>query len=123
MAASIAGSYHGSHNASTASNEEESSFLKRVRLLHWVRLGIAGLAIAISIAIIACEAVPYKHYRNTSSFEAVGLYLWPLNFDIRPTIAGLSCGCVVAFLSLVYIVVALLPSVRPPPPSLFTPFD
>jgi len=107
-APSLAGSYH----ASCASNEEESSFLKRIRLLHWVRLGLSFLALGISISIIACEAVPYRHYRHTSSFESVGLYLWPLNFDLRPTIAILACGCVTAFLSLVFIVVALLPSVR-----------
>ncbi|KAL4915506.1 hypothetical protein BDW62DRAFT_122972 [Aspergillus aurantiobrunneus] len=108
FAPSIAGSYH----ASCASNEEESSFLKRIRLLHWVRLALAFLALGISISIIACEAVPYRHYRDTSSasFESAGLYLWPLNLDIRPTIAILACGCVVAFLSLLFIVVALLPS-------------
>ncbi|KAL4880920.1 hypothetical protein BJY04DRAFT_190375 [Aspergillus karnatakaensis] len=105
-AASLAGSYH----ASCASDHEESSFLKRIRLLHWVRLGLSFLALAISVSIIACEAVPYQHYRDTSSYENFGLYLWPLNFDLRPTIAILACGCVIAFLSLIFIVVALLPS-------------
>ncbi|KAL4909941.1 hypothetical protein BDW74DRAFT_144082 [Aspergillus multicolor] len=108
--ASVAESYHGSYHASCASNEEESSFLKRIRLLHWIRLGLSSLALGLSIAIIACETVPYRHYRNTSSLENIGLYLWPLNLDVRPTIAILACGCVVAFLSLVFIVVALLPS-------------
>ncbi|KAL4970284.1 uncharacterized protein BDV14DRAFT_194985 [Aspergillus stella-maris] len=108
--ASLNGSFQGSHQASYASNEEESSFLKRIRLLHWVRLALASLTLAISVAVIACEAVPYRHYRDTSKFEQVGLYLWPLNFDARPTIAILACGCVIAFLSLVFIIVALLPS-------------
>ncbi|KAL6237735.1 hypothetical protein BDW75DRAFT_248488 [Aspergillus navahoensis] len=108
--ASLAESYHGSYHASCASNEEESSFLKRIRLLHWIRLGLSSLALATSIAIIACEVVPYRHYRKTSSFENIGLYLWPINLDIRPTIAVMACGCVVAFLSLLFIVVALLPS-------------
>ncbi|KAL4809311.1 hypothetical protein BDV18DRAFT_131756 [Aspergillus unguis] len=110
MSTSYANSYHGSHNASTASNEEESSFLKRTRHLHLVRLAFAFLTFAISVAIIACEVVPYRHYKATSKFENVGLYLWPLNFDLRPTIATLVCGCIVAFLSLVFVVVALLPS-------------
>ncbi|OJJ63761.1 hypothetical protein ASPSYDRAFT_138532 [Aspergillus sydowii CBS 593.65] len=105
-APSLAGSYH----ASCASNEEESSFLQRIRLLHWVRLGLSFLALGISVSIIACEVVPYRHYRHTSSFESVGLYLWPLNLDLRPTIAILACGCVIAFLSVVFIIVALLPS-------------
>ncbi|KAL3480351.1 hypothetical protein BJX99DRAFT_27875 [Aspergillus californicus] len=105
-AASLTGSYH----ASCASDYEESSFLKRTRFLHWIRLGLASVALIISVSIIACEAVPYRHYRNTSSYENVGLYLWPLNFDLRPTIAILACGCVIAFLSMFFIVVALLPS-------------
>ncbi|KAL5342439.1 hypothetical protein BJX70DRAFT_321846 [Aspergillus crustosus] len=105
-AASLAGSYH----ASCASDHEESSFLKRTRFLHWIRLGLSSLAFGISISIMACEAVPYRHYRDTSSFENVGLYLWPLNFDLRPTIAILACGSVIAVLSLIFIVVALLPS-------------
>ncbi|KAL4873806.1 hypothetical protein BDV12DRAFT_192248 [Aspergillus spectabilis] len=105
-AASLAGSYH----ASCASDEDESSFLKRIRFLHWIRLGLSFLALGISVSIIACESVPYRHYRDTSSFENVGLFLWPLNFDLRPTIAILACGCVIAFLSLIFIVVALLPS-------------
>ncbi|KAL2871811.1 uncharacterized protein BJX67DRAFT_88353 [Aspergillus lucknowensis] len=107
---SPAASLNGSYHASCASDEEESSFLKRIRLLHWVRLGLAFLALAISVSIIACEAVPYRHYRNTSSYEAVGLYLWPLNLDLRPTIAVLACGSVITFLSLFFIVIALLPS-------------
>ncbi|KAL2824957.1 hypothetical protein BDW59DRAFT_81424 [Aspergillus cavernicola] len=104
--ASLAGSYH----ASCASDQEESNFLKRIRFLHWVRLGLAFLALGISVSIIACEGVPYRHYQNTSSYENVGLYLWPLNLDLRPTIAILACGCVIAFLSVFFIVVALLPS-------------
>ncbi|KAL3486815.1 hypothetical protein BJX62DRAFT_15276 [Aspergillus germanicus] len=103
-------SLNGSYHASCASDQEESSFLKRIRALHWVRLGLAFLALGISISIIACEVVPYRHYRSTSAYESVGLYLWPLNFDLRPTIALLACGCVIAFLSLFFIIVALLPS-------------
>ncbi|KKK12245.1 hypothetical protein ARAM_004862 [Aspergillus rambellii] len=105
-AASLTGSYH----ASCASDAEESSFLKQTRYLRWIRIGLAFIILGVSVSLIACEAVPYRYYKKTSSYERVELYLWPLNLDIRPTIAMLACGCVVAFLSLFFIVVALLPS-------------
>ncbi|KAI9368750.1 hypothetical protein BJX61DRAFT_546233 [Aspergillus egyptiacus] len=109
-AASLTGSYHAS--CTSASDEHESKFLKQIRFLNWIRLGLSFLALGISVSIIACEVVPYRHHRSTSSHESVGLYLWPLNLDLRPTIATLSCGCVIALLSLVFIAVALLPSPR-----------
>jgi len=99
----------GSHPYST--DMEESAFLKRSRLIHWARLGLSILITAVSIAIIACEAVPLRHYKDTSKWASDDLPLWPLNFDLRPTVAALACGCVIVNLNLVYVVAALLPSV------------
>ncbi|KAJ5114327.1 hypothetical protein NUU61_000086 [Penicillium alfredii] len=99
----------GSHQTYTA-ELEESAFLRRSRSLHWARLGLSSLIFIAAIAIIPCEAVPLRHYKSTSEWASVGLALWPLNFDLRPTVAALSCGCVITFLSLMYIVAALLPS-------------
>jgi hypothetical protein len=101
----------GSYHASCASDADESKYLKRVQYLRWVRLGLGVLLFSIAISILGCESVPYQHYRRTSAYEKVWLYLWPLNFDIRPSIALLSCGCLIAFMNLAYIVIALLPSV------------
>lgn len=106
---SFGGSYHAS--VSCASNEEESAFLKRARLLRWIRLGLSAVIFSVSVSIIGCEAVPLLHYRRTSAFERFWLFLWPLNFDLRPTIALLACGCVIAFQTVLYIVTTLLPSV------------
>ena len=103
----------GSYHASYASDEAESSFLRRDRYLRVVRLGLAALIFSLGVSIIGCEGVPLHHYRQTSVYEQAWLPLWPLNLDVRPTIAILACGCVVAALNLVYIVVALLPSVSP----------
>ncbi|KAF7592301.1 hypothetical protein BBP40_000432 [Aspergillus hancockii] len=100
----------GSYHASCASDADESKYLKRVQYLRWVRLGLSIILFAIAISIISCESVPYQHYRRTSAYEKIWLYLWPLNLDLRPTIALLSCGCVIAFLNLAYIIIALLPS-------------
>ncbi|KAE8373826.1 hypothetical protein BDV26DRAFT_284778 [Aspergillus bertholletiae] len=99
-----------SYHVSCASDADESRYLQRVRYLGWVRLALGMLIFGVGVSIIGCEAVPFQHYRATSAYGKVGLYLWPLNFDIRPTIALLSCGCIIAFLNLAYAVIALLPS-------------
>ncbi|GLI72086.1 hypothetical protein PoHVEF18_000254 [Penicillium ochrochloron] len=99
-----------SSNASTAGSMDESKFLKRNRALHWARLGLSLLTTTGAVAVIACEAVPLHHYNTTSQWATEGLALWPLNLDMRPTIAALACGCVIAVLNMVYVVVAMLPS-------------
>ncbi|KAJ5970214.1 uncharacterized protein N7479_000132 [Penicillium vulpinum] len=93
-----------------SSDMEESNFLKRNRIIHFTRLGLSFLTFAVAIAVVACEAPPLRHYKNTSQWASVGLALWPLNFDLRPTTAAIACGCVISVLNLVYIAVALLPS-------------
>ncbi|CAK37243.1 hypothetical protein CBS63078_4724 [Aspergillus niger] len=98
---------------STASIEEESKFLTRTQHLRHTRLALAILTFLTSIPTIACEAVALHHYRQTSPYARVWLNLWPLNLDLRPTIALLACGCVIAFQNLLYIVTAVVPSPRP----------
>ncbi|CAI7599998.1 unnamed protein product [Penicillium glandicola] len=93
-----------------SSDMEESKFLKRNRVIHFARLGLSFLTFGVAIAVVACEAPPLRHYKNTSQWASAGLALWPLNFDLRPTIAAISCGCIITILNLVYIAVALLPS-------------
>lgn len=106
---SFSGSYHAS---CTTDPQDSSTYLPRQRMLHRLRLGTAVLVLGAATALIACEAIPLQHYCNTSSMQHVGLVLWPLNFDLRPTIALLSCGCVVAFQILIYIFFAVLPLPR-----------
>lgn len=94
-----------------SSDMEETTFLKRNRVIHFTRLGLSFLIFGIAIAVVACEAPPLRHYKNTYQWASAGLALWPLNFDLRPTTAAVSCGCIITVLNLVYIAVALLPSV------------
>ncbi|CAP79032.1 hypothetical protein E8E15_005369 [Penicillium rubens] len=93
-----------------SSDMEETTFLKRNRVIHFTRLGLSFLIFGIAIAVVACEAPPLRHYKNTYQWASAGLALWPLNFDLRPTTAAVSCGCIITVLNLVYIAVALLPS-------------
>lgn len=112
----------GSYHVSCASDEQESTFLKRARLLRWAQIALGIINFALAVSAIGCEAVPLHHYRRTSAFEHISLYLWPMNLDIRPTIALLACGSVIALLALFHVIVALLPSVCPSPARLFSDF-
>ncbi|KAJ5625214.1 hypothetical protein N7510_001523 [Penicillium lagena] len=102
---STSGSYQG-----RPADLDESNFIRRNRTLHWARLGLSFVILIASVAIIACEAVPLRHYKVTAAWADAGLALWPLNLDTRPTKAALACGCVIAVLNLAYIATALLPS-------------
>ncbi|KAJ5332952.1 hypothetical protein MYU51_005387 [Penicillium brevicompactum] len=93
-----------------SSDMEESTFLKRNRVIHVLRLALSFVILAIAVAVVACEAPPLRRYKSTSQWAPAGLALWPLNFDLRPTVAAITCGCIVAVLNMVYIVTALMPS-------------
>ncbi|KAJ5682951.1 hypothetical protein N7462_006116 [Penicillium macrosclerotiorum] len=108
---SVKSSIAASHTYST--DMEESKFLVRNRSLHVARIALSSLLFIFALAVLVCEAVPYRHYKDTVDAESSGLALWPNNFDTRPTIAALSCGCVIAALNLVYVVIAVIPSPHP----------
>lgn len=103
---STTGSYQG-----RPAHLDESNFIRRNRALHWARTGLSFIILIAAVTIIACEAVPLRHYKVTAAWADAGLALWPLNLDTRPTKAALACGCVIAVLNLAYITIALLPSV------------
>ncbi|CAG8426331.1 unnamed protein product [Penicillium salamii] len=96
-----------------SSDMEEATFLKRNRAIHFSRLALSFLNFAIAIAVVACEAPPLRHYKDTSQWAPAGLALWPLNFDLRPTIAAIACGSIITVLNMVYIAAALMPSPHP----------
>lgn len=96
----------------SASDEQESAYLSRTRTLHWVRIGIAFMLFSASAVVVGTEAAPLHYYNQTKSYSNFYLPLWPLNLDIRQTNALLACGVVILFEAFVYIIIALLPSVR-----------
>jgi hypothetical protein len=103
---STSGSYQG-HPAGL----DESNFIRRNRALHWARLAMSFVILIAAVTIIACEAVPLRHYKVTAAWADAGLALWPMNLDTRPTKAALACGCVIAVMNLAYIATALVSSV------------
>ncbi|KAL1953127.1 hypothetical protein VTO42DRAFT_3562 [Malbranchea cinnamomea] len=99
-------------NASFASDEDESKYLKRTLWLHWARIGLAGLLQVIALIAIACEAHPLHYYHQTRQYEDMWLFLWPQHLEVRPSVAFIVCNTLVFVAATVYVVVALLPSPR-----------
>lgn len=104
-------SLQGSHAPSAASDEDESTYIQRTRILHWIRIGLCMVVFALAIASIGAEGHPLRYYNKTVRYEEMHLPLWPENLELRPTIALITCGIIISLQSLIYVVVALLPSV------------
>ncbi|EEH34217.2 hypothetical protein PAAG_05266 [Paracoccidioides lutzii Pb01] len=108
---SFVGSNHGSQATTlSASDEDESIYLSRTKIFHWIRTFISGLIFAIAVAVIGCEARSLRFYQETSPFKEWGLVLWPEYLDLRPTTALIACGSIIAVLTLAYLIMASLPS-------------
>lgn len=97
---------------SNAADDQEVAYLSRARVLHWTRMAIAVSIVGVATGIVGSEGDALHYYNKTVSYARVGLALWPLNLDIRDTKALLSCGAVILFQVIIFIVVAMLPSPR-----------
>ncbi|PGG99711.1 hypothetical protein GX51_06163 [Blastomyces parvus] len=108
---SLVNSHNGSHATTlAASDENESAYLRRTKIFHWVRISISGLIFAIAVAVIGCEVRSLRFYQQTNPFKDWGLVLWPEKLDLRPTTALIACGSIIAFLTLSYLIFSFLPS-------------
>jgi hypothetical protein len=77
-------------------------------------MGMAITIIGVATGVIGSEGESLRYYNDTKSYSQVGLSLWPLNLDTRGTDALLACGAVIIFQAIIYMAIALLPSVRVP---------
>lgn len=108
------------HSASSAQEEAylRSSFRQRV-----LRLIICVLTLATALAALGVEGHILQSYNETRLGRDWQLPLWPINIDVRPTLGVLIPAAIVAAFNVVYILLALIPSVSfppfPPSPSAF----
>jgi hypothetical protein len=87
---------------------------REARLLHWGRTTLSVVLLAAGAAITASEAHALYGYNSTHLSDEWFLPLWPQHFDLRPTIALLSAGAVIALTSLVYLISAVIATVISP---------
>ncbi|KAK2749976.1 hypothetical protein FQN55_002694 [Onygenales sp. PD_40] len=94
----------------SASDAEESAYLLRNKVFHWLRTSLSALIFIIAITVIACEAHSLHYYKQTIPYREWGLPLWPQGLDLRPTTALIASAAVIAALTSTYLVVACIPS-------------
>jgi len=84
------------------------------RLLESVRLGLTLLALLAGITIVGTAADTLMVYNTTSLTGEFTLSIWPSSteFDLRPTIALVTCGSIILLSSAVSIALSKFPSVR-----------
>ena len=99
------------HSRNSASSVQESAYLRQAGLLRWARLGLSILLVGVGATIVGCEGHALHTYNMTALNGAFFLPLWPANADLRPTIGTLAAGAIVVASSLLYFLVALIPSV------------
>jgi len=86
--------------------------VRTARLVESVRLGLTALAFLAGITIVGTSADTLSVYNTTHLGQDYFLPLWPSDFDIRPTIALVTCGAIIFVASAVSIVVSKLPPIR-----------
>lgn len=85
---------------------------KITRTIEAVRLGLTTLALLAGTTIVGVSADILSVYNMTHLSEDFLLPLWPTNFNIRPSIALVTCGVIVLVASAVSLTASKIPSVR-----------
>ncbi|KAL8817775.1 MAG: hypothetical protein Q9191_008080 [Dirinaria sp. TL-2023a] len=80
--------------------------------LHWARLAVSFITLIAGVVVVGCAASALHSYSSTQLDPQFMLPLWPSSIDLRPTRAIIACGALVTIFSLIYILAALLPTLR-----------
>ncbi|ETN46862.1 uncharacterized protein HMPREF1541_01051 [Cyphellophora europaea CBS 101466] len=100
----------------SASSAREEAWLKDAHRLRLARFALSILTLAISASALGVSGATLRAYHATTlSGNGSGtwqLRLWPVDIDLRPTIATLSCAGIIALANLMYIAVSIIPSPR-----------
>jgi hypothetical protein len=84
---------------------EQQKSIKMIRIVESARLGLTVLALLSAIVIVGTSAETLGVYNRTHLGQDFFLALWPTNFDVRPTIALITCGVIIVLTSAVSLAV------------------
>lgn len=101
------------HSRNSASSVQESAYLAKAQVLQWSRLGLAVVVAASATAALGCAGHVLDRYDETGLHKEYHLpQLWPVNVDVRPTLAILIPAAIVIAVNVGYVVFSLIPTVR-----------
>lgn len=92
---------------------ERQKSTKTIRMVESARLGLTVLALLSAIVIVGTSAETLGVYNRTHLGQDYFLALWPTNFDIRPTIALITCGAIIVLASAISLATSKVPAVCP----------
>jgi hypothetical protein len=99
----------------SASSAQEEAWLRSAFHLRLARLVLSILTLAVSASALGLSSATIRAYHSTklgsNGDGAWQLHLWPVDLDLRPTIGTLVTSAIIALACIVYITVALIPSV------------
>ncbi|KAL3419424.1 hypothetical protein PVAG01_09645 [Phlyctema vagabunda] len=82
------------------------------RLVEATRLGLTVLGFVGSVIIVGTAADTLAVYNNTSLSQDFWLPLWPSNFSLQPTIALVTCGCIMLVASALSLAMSKIPALH-----------
>ena len=85
---------------------------KTARMVESVRLGLTVLALLAAITIVGTAGDALSVYNTTHLSSEYLLPLWPTSsFDMRPTVALVTCGSIIIVTSALSLAVTKIPAV------------
>ena len=98
------------HPRNSATTTQESIYLRRAKFLRWSRLVLTVLVVCTALATVGCAGHVLDKYNSTQAkFHLPPL--WPINVDLRPTLAVMISACLMMALSVTYLAVSFIPTV------------
>lgn len=101
-----------------ASTAQESVYLEHIRKLRFVKYLLSALIIAVAAGALGTSSHALHSYNSTHLGKAWTLSLWPVDIDLKPTIGILIPSAIIIVSSILYLSIAIIPSVSflPAPP-------
>jgi len=94
---------------------EQQKHTKTLRLVESVRLGLTVLSLLSALVIVGTSAETLGVYNRTHLGDDFFLALWPTDFDIRPTVALVTCGATIFMISAISLASAKIPAIHSKP--------
>lgn len=98
---------------------EQQKTAKMAGVVESARLGLTVLALLAAITIVGTAADALAVYNTTHLSHEYLLPLWPLEFNMQPSVALVTCGSIIIVASAASLVVSKVPAVSTPPLSHF----
>jgi len=83
-----------------------------VRMVESVRLGLTLLGLLTAITIVGTSGDTLMVFNSTTLAGDFNLSLWPTDFDLRPTVALVTCGAIVLLASAISLAFSKIPATR-----------